>query len=205
LWEKLFIRLTALSLQIAQSTIAIFLTPNGLRASWLWIILYATRNLLVVEFMCCVWLLPYILPFFGKLTVLSGLLSARFVAHFTVRQDRDWNVPPINLLYTSFGSRSITMGNDCTRFRRRRISYPLRILQRKWGSMTDRGTFKSIFKIINWRLVLHKKTYNLILWTAGCRIHGVSYWKFSTIIRSSKYMRSLACINLLTPEFSFKF
>lgn len=165
------------------------------RASWFWIILYAIRILLVVEFVCCVWLLSYILPFSRKLTVLSGLLSARFIAQFAVRQARNLNVPPINLLYTSLGSLSITLRNDCTRFRRWRVSYPLRILHRMGGSMTDRGSFKSIFKKINWRLAL-QKTFNLILWTAACRMSGVSYWKLSTIIRSSKYMRSLAWINL---------
>jgi len=146
---------------MAQSTVAIFLTPNGLRASWFWIILYAIRTLLVVEFVCCVWLLSYILQFSGKLTLLSELLSARFIAQFTARQARDLNVPPINLLHTLLGSLSITLRNDCARFRRRRVSYPLRILQRIWRSMTNRGTFKSTFTIINWRLAL-QKTFSLI-------------------------------------------
>jgi len=121
-----------------------------------WITLYAIRALLVVQFVCCVWLLSYILPLSGKLTLLSGLLSARFIAQFTVRQARDLNVPPINLLHTSLGSLSIILHNDCARFWRRSVSYPLRIWQRIWGSMTDRRIFKSTFTIINWRLALQK-------------------------------------------------
>jgi len=63
---------------------------------------YTLRHAKIVKCRICVLCLviTYILPFFEKLTILSGLLSARFIVQFTVLQDRDLlvNVPPINLL-----------------------------------------------------------------------------------------------------------